>query len=250
MLAFVCACMCACARARAAGSAVGAAADPPVEKLPGLYGSSWIAGKLRRASPPVQGPVFSSLRLLPHRSARALCQASVYHRSVKKNDFYTTSKQKSKPFFTQSYFNAKVAFFLLIAVYRRHYDNNCVFTLLLLGNLETLMIYPNTYDKYDLLHRNVLSWPFVCEDAPSNATAWLLQVSVFVNCYPETLVCLCLCVFSRSGVRFPHAEASVYVWQHHHSSGACRPHSEYLVPASRNGSQGALWGRTQRVSIV
>lgn len=158
--------------------------------------------------------------------------------------------KKANHFFTQSYFNAKVAFFLLIAVYRRHYDNNCVFTLLLLGNLETLMIYPNTYDKYDLLHRNVLSWPFVCEDAPSNATAWLLQVLVFVNCYPETLVCLCLCVFSRSGVRFPHAEASVYVWQHHHSSGACRPHSEYLVPASRNGSQGALWGRTQRVSIV
>lgn len=135
----------------AAGSAVGAAADPPVEELPGLDGSSWVASQLRRPPPPVKGPVLSSLRLFPHRSGRALCQASIYHRSGTEWLLHHIQTQNTFFFFLllcaliQPYETEKVAFFLLIAVYRRHDDhpnNSCVFTVLLLGNLEALMTHP------------------------------------------------------------------------------------------------------------
>lgn len=68
----------------AAGSAVRAAADPPAEKLPSLHGSSRVIGQLRRSPAPLQGSVFSGLRLLPHGGTRAVCQASIYYRFVEK----------------------------------------------------------------------------------------------------------------------------------------------------------------------
>lgn len=132
----------------AAGSAVGAAADPPVEELSGLYGSGWVTGQLRRPPPPVQGPVFSSLRLLPHRSARVHDQASIYHRSV--TELRLHHIQAGKTFFASVLSHTDLwkgggAFFLLITVYRRHCDlpnSSCVFTVLLLGNLKALMTHP------------------------------------------------------------------------------------------------------------
>lgn len=70
---------------RAAGPAVGAAADSPTEKLPGLHGSCRPLHLLPGTPPPVQGPVISGLRFLlpdqrPH--ARSSSQASLYHRSA------------------------------------------------------------------------------------------------------------------------------------------------------------------------
>lgn len=67
----------------AAGSAVRAAADPPAEELPSLHGSSRAVSQLWWTSPPVQGSVLPSLRLLPHGGTGASCQASLYYRLVK-----------------------------------------------------------------------------------------------------------------------------------------------------------------------
>lgn len=116
-------CITALCCAWAAGSVVGAAADPPVEELPGLYGSGRVTGQLRRPPPPVQGPIFSSLRLLPHRSARVHDQASIYHRSV--TELRLHHIQTGKTFLLLCSLiqtcekGGGKTFFLLIAVYRR-----------------------------------------------------------------------------------------------------------------------------------
>lgn len=71
------------------------------------------------------------------------------------NDFCTTSKHQT-PFLLlctliQPRETEKLAFLLLIAVYRRHNDlpnNSCVFTVLLLGNLEAMMTHPTASMSY------------------------------------------------------------------------------------------------------
>lgn len=86
----------------AAGSAVRAAAYPPAEELPSLHGSRRVVSQLCWTPPPVQGSVLSSLRLLPHGSAGASRQASLYHRLVEKHMTprvaRTTSKHRKKLF--------------------------------------------------------------------------------------------------------------------------------------------------------
>lgn len=55
-------------------------------------------------------------------------------------------------------------------------------------------------------------------------------------------MCVCVCVFSRSGVWLLDAEAPVYVWEHHQSSRARWTHPEHLVQTTGDRTQGALWG--------
>lgn len=141
-------CITALCCAWAAGSVVGAAADPPVEELSGLYGSSWVTGQLRRPPPPVQGPVFSSLRLLPHRSARVHDQASIYHRSV--TELRLHHIQTGNTFFasvlshTDLWKRGGGIFPVNCSLQKTLWlpNNSCVFPVLLLGNLEALMTHP------------------------------------------------------------------------------------------------------------
>lgn len=143
------------------------------------------------------------------------------------------------------------AFFLLIVVYRRHCDlpnSSYVFTVLLLGNLEALMTHPTPTTSMTYCtgtsHRGHLFT--MARSLRHCCTMFERKLPPWNTC----MLIICVCVFYRSGLRFSHAEASVYVRQHHHSPGARWPHSEYLVPASGNGSQGTLWGTTHRVQYT